>query len=109
MEAGNEYGLSENVTVHGINHCCACVGRLLRSALGDIELRVECIHGEKIMMHNGGHRRGRARPVIAEVAKAVVIGDLSPKSAAYDARMAQMFDGPAVPVAVPDEPERDAA
>jgi len=29
--------------------------------------------------------------------------------AAYDARMAQMLDGPAVPVAVPDEPERDAA
>jgi NAD(P)-dependent dehydrogenase (short-subunit alcohol dehydrogenase family) len=29
--------------------------------------------------------------------------------AAYDARMAQMFDGPAVPVAVPDEPARDAA
>jgi NAD(P)-dependent dehydrogenase (short-subunit alcohol dehydrogenase family) len=29
--------------------------------------------------------------------------------AAYTARMAQMFDGPAVPVAVPDEPERDAA
>jgi len=29
--------------------------------------------------------------------------------AAYNARMAQMFDGPAVPVAVPDEPERDAA
>jgi short-subunit dehydrogenase len=28
--------------------------------------------------------------------------------AAYDARMAQMFDGPAVPVAVPDE-QRDAA
>jgi NAD(P)-dependent dehydrogenase (short-subunit alcohol dehydrogenase family) len=28
--------------------------------------------------------------------------------AAYDARMAQMFDGPAVPVAVPDQ-ERDAA
>ncbi|HTP18302.1 MAG TPA: SDR family oxidoreductase [Solirubrobacteraceae bacterium] len=29
--------------------------------------------------------------------------------AAYDARMAQMFDGPAVPVAVPDERDRDAA
>jgi hypothetical protein len=30
--------------------------------------------------------------------------------AAYDARMAQMFDGPAVPVAVPDTAsERDAA
>ncbi|HEY1520196.1 MAG TPA: SDR family oxidoreductase [Solirubrobacteraceae bacterium] len=29
--------------------------------------------------------------------------------AAYDARMAQMFDGPAVPVAVPDERARDAA
>jgi len=29
--------------------------------------------------------------------------------AAYDARMAQMFDGPAVPVAVPDEREKDAA
>ena len=29
--------------------------------------------------------------------------------AAYDARMAQMFDGPAVPVAVPDDRERDAA
>jgi NAD(P)-dependent dehydrogenase (short-subunit alcohol dehydrogenase family) len=29
--------------------------------------------------------------------------------AAYDARMAQMFDGPAVPVAVPDEAEKDAA
>ena len=29
--------------------------------------------------------------------------------AAYDARMAQMFDGPAVPVAVPDEREQDAA
>ncbi len=28
--------------------------------------------------------------------------------AAYDARMAQMFDGPAVPVAVPDR-EKDAA
>ena len=29
--------------------------------------------------------------------------------AAYDARMAQMFDGPAVPVAVPDAEARDAA
>lgn len=29
--------------------------------------------------------------------------------AAYDARMAQMFDGPAVPVAFPDDRERDAA
>jgi NADP-dependent 3-hydroxy acid dehydrogenase YdfG len=29
--------------------------------------------------------------------------------AAYDARMAQMFDGPAVPAAVPDDRERDAA
>jgi NAD(P)-dependent dehydrogenase (short-subunit alcohol dehydrogenase family) len=29
--------------------------------------------------------------------------------AAYDARMAQMFDGPAVPVAVPDDRTRDAA
>src|ERR1700733_6936152 len=29
--------------------------------------------------------------------------------AAYDARMAQMFDGPAVPVAVPDDREKDAA
>jgi NADP-dependent 3-hydroxy acid dehydrogenase YdfG len=29
--------------------------------------------------------------------------------AAYDARMAQMFDGPAVPVAVPDDRARDAA
>jgi len=29
--------------------------------------------------------------------------------AAYDARMAQIFDGPAVPVAVPDEREKDAA
>jgi NAD(P)-dependent dehydrogenase (short-subunit alcohol dehydrogenase family) len=29
--------------------------------------------------------------------------------AAYDARLAQSFDGPAVPVAVPDERDRDAA
>jgi NAD(P)-dependent dehydrogenase (short-subunit alcohol dehydrogenase family) len=54
------------------------------------------------------------RPVMEAVSRLthadrlLLTADLNAR-AAYDARMAQMFDGPAVPVAVPEGRERDAA
>src|SRR5215475_8548592 len=81
MEAGNKYGLSENMAVHGVNDCCASVGRLLRSALGDLELRVECVQFKCVVVINGTASSRTHVSVAAEADLTAAVGQLALRNA----------------------------
>src|SRR5215468_791589 len=99
MEAGNEYRLSENVTVHGINHCCTSVGRLLRSALGHFEFRVECVQLERVVVINRTPSSRAHVSVGPEADLTAAIGQLALRNPLRQARGRSRN--------VPDQPVRD--